>query len=186
MILYIFYLHVRITYGNNFPCSSISYKHKIAGLIFAPILFLSFRMHTFFKCIFMPSKSKIGGHIVMICLSFYPPIWNFNLATGITFERWVLARALIIHMSIPCEKTFHWLHVSLFWTLWPWPWSLTHSLKILNLLMTFEQWVLELSYCTWTLLILLVSRYLSLWPWQSLELAIIGGICVSQTHLVGN
>ena len=106
MILYIFYLHVRITYGNNFPCSSISYKHKIAGLIFAPILFLSFRMHTFFKCIFMPSKSKIGGHIVMICLSFYPPIWNFNLATGITFERWVLARALIIHMSIPCEKTF--------------------------------------------------------------------------------
>ena len=31
---------------------------------------------------------------------------------------------------------------------------------------------------------LLVSRYLSLWPWPSLELAIIGGICVSQTHLV--
>ena len=110
----------------------------------------------------------------------------YNLATGITFERWVLARALIIHMSIPCEKTFRWLHVSLFWTLWPWPWSLTHSLKILNLLINFEQWVLELSYCTWTLLILLVSRYLSLWPWQSLELAIIGGICVSQTHLVGN
>ena len=33
---------------------------------------------------------------------------------------------------------------------------------------------------------LLVSRYLSLWPWPSLELAIIGSICVSQTHLVGN
>ena len=31
---------------------------------------------------------------------------------------------------------------------------------------------------------LLVSRYLSLWHWPSLELVIIGGICVSQTHLV--
>ena len=34
---------------------------------------------------------------------------------------------------------------------------------------------------------LLVSRYLFLWPWPSLELAIIRGIwgiCVSQTHLV--
>ena len=95
-------LHMVIT----FLVAQSVYKHKLGGLIFAPILFLSFRMHTFFKCIFMPSKSKIGGHIVMICLSFFPPIWNFNLATGITFERWVLARALIIHMSIPCEKTF--------------------------------------------------------------------------------
>ena len=31
---------------------------------------------------------------------------------------------------------------------------------------------------------LLVSKYLSLWAWPSLKLAIIGGICVSQTHLV--
>ena len=31
---------------------------------------------------------------------------------------------------------------------------------------------------------LLVSKYLSLWLWPSLELVIIGGICVSQTHLV--
>ena len=30
----------------------------------------------------------------------------------------------------------------------------------------------------------LVSWYLSLGPWQSLELAIIGSICVSPTHLV--
>ena len=30
---------------------------------------------------------------------------------------------------------------------------------------------------------LLVSRYLSLWPWPSLEFAIIGDICVSQTPL---
>ena len=31
---------------------------------------------------------------------------------------------------------------------------------------------------------LLLSKYLSLWPRPSMELAIIGGICVSQTHLV--
>ena len=33
---------------------------------------------------------------------------------------------------------------------------------------------------------LLLSRYLSLWPWLSLELVIIWGICISQTHLVEN
>ena len=31
---------------------------------------------------------------------------------------------------------------------------------------------------------LLISKYLSLWSWPSMELAIICGICVSQTHLV--
>ena len=30
----------------------------------------------------------------------------------------------------------------------------------------------------------MVSRYLSLWPWPSLELAIVVDICVSLTHLV--
>ena len=30
----------------------------------------------------------------------------------------------------------------------------------------------------------MVSKYLSLWTWQSMELVIFGGICVSQTHLI--
>ena len=58
---------------------------------------------------------------------------NFNLSNNV----WtVSARALIFHMSIPCNKTFPW--VPLFFTLWPWPWSLTHSLKSLTLLITFD------------------------------------------------
>ena len=74
---------------------------------------------------------------------------NFNLANNF----WtVSARALIFHMSIPCDKTFLW--VPLFLTLWPWPWSLTHLKKTITLLITFEQWVLELWYFTWVFLVI--------------------------------
>ena len=79
--------------------------------------------------VFMPPRSKIGGHIVFVLsvilsfchsviLSFCPPLWNFNLANNF----WtVSARALIFHMSIPCDKTFPWIPI--FFTLWPWPLS---------------------------------------------------------------
>ena len=81
--------------------------------------------------------------------SFCHSLWNFNLANNF----WTVnARALIFHMSIPCDKTFLW--VPLFWTLWPWPWSMTHFLKTLTLLITFEQWVLELWYFTWVSLVI--------------------------------
>ena len=55
-------------------------------------------------------------------------------------------RALIFH------KIFPWVPL-LFLTLWPRPWSLTHFFKTLTLLITFEQWVLELLYCTWAFLV---------------------------------
>ena len=57
------------------------------------------------------------------------------------------ARALLFHMTIPCDKIFP--YVSLFFTLWLWPWSLTHFLKTLTLLITFKQWLLEHWYFTW-------------------------------------
>ena len=53
-------------------------------------------------------------------------------------------------MCISCDKTFQW--VPLFFTMWPWPSCLTYFLKTLNLLITFEQWVLELWYFTWVFL----------------------------------
>ena len=38
-----------------------------------------------------------------VILSFCPPLWNYNLANNF----WTVnARALIFHMSIPCDKTF--------------------------------------------------------------------------------
>ena len=86
---------------------------------------------------------------VTLTLEFDPFFENFNLANNF----WIVgARALIFLMSIPCDKTFQW--VPLFFTLWPWPWSLTYFLKILTLLITFEQWVLELQYFTWVFLVI--------------------------------
>ena len=100
--------------------------------------------------VFIPPRSKIEGaySFCPVChsviLSFCPPLWNFSLANNF----WtVSATAFIFHMSIPCDKTFSW--VPLFLTLWPGPWSLTNFLKTLALLITFEQWVLELWYFTW-------------------------------------
>ena len=87
-----------------------------------------------------------------VILSFCPPLWNYYLA----YNFWtVSARALIFHMSIPCDKTFPW--VPLFFTLWPWTWRMTYILKTLTLLITFDQWVLELWYFTWVLLWLNLS-----------------------------
>ena len=48
---------------------------------------------------------------------------------------------------------------------------------------------IRVSYCTWTFLVMRFSYWyqdiwISLWPWSSLELANIVGICISQTHLV--
>ena len=43
---------------------------------------------------------------------------------------------------------------TIFFTLWPWPLSLTYFLKTLTLQITFEQWVLELWYFTWVFLVI--------------------------------
>ena len=87
-----------------------------------------------------PRVQRSGGILFWSCLSlchsvimsFCHDLWNFNLANNF----WTVnARAWIFHMSIPCDKTFSW--VPLFFTLWAWPWSLTHFLKTLTLLITF-------------------------------------------------
>ena len=46
---------------------------------------------------------------------------NFNLGHSFLTKR---GRAFILHMYIPCDKTFPW--VPKFLTLWPWPWHLTY------------------------------------------------------------
>ena len=76
--------------------------------------------------------SVIPSFCLSVIPSFCHSLWNFNLANNF----WTgSARALIFHMNIPCDKTFPW--VPLFFTLWPWPWSLTHFLKTLTLVITF-------------------------------------------------
>ena len=162
----------------------------------------------------------------------FDPLLGKTSTLLITFEQWVLelwyftwlfpvmrpfrgyhyfwyfwtvrAIALIFHTNIPCDKTFSW--VPLFFNLWHWPWRLTYFLKTLTLIISFEQWDLDIWYFTWVFLeiwyftwafpcdpfrgyhyfflmnirafilhmsiscdniFLLVSRYLSFWPWPS-------------------
>ena len=140
-----------------------------------------------FSC---PRDRRSGGILFLSCLSFCPPLWNFNLpnnfwtvsARALIFHMSILsvisllltltlefdpffenfnlannfwtmsARALIFNMSIPCDEIFLW--VPLFFTLWPWPWSLTHISKTLTFLIIFELWVLELWYFLWVFLVM--------------------------------
>ena len=90
----------------------------------------------------------------------YHDFWPCDLDVNLFFENYNLANnfwtvsasALIFHMTIPCDKPFPW--VALFLTLWPWPWSLMYFLKILTLIIAFEQWLLELWYFTWLFLVI--------------------------------
>ena len=98
-----------------------------------------------------PRDRRPGAYcfVLSVLLSFCHSPWNLNIANNF----WTVnARALIFHMSIPCDKIVP--LVPLFYTLWPWPWSLTHFLKTLTLLITFEQWMLELWYFTWVFLVI--------------------------------
>ena len=131
--------------------------------------------------------SQVQSFFVTLTMEFDPFFEQFNIAN---YFWTVSAIALIIHifhMSIPPDKTFLW--TPLFFH----PVTLTLEfdpfyLKTLNLLITFEQRVLELCYITWVFQVTTPFRryqhFLTLWSWPSLELAIIRDICVSQTHLV--
>ena len=102
---------------------------------------------TWFLC---PRNRRSGG--ILICKSF------------LTNSFWTVSdRALIFHMSISCDKTFP--CVPLCFNLWPWPWSLTHFLKTLTLLITFEQWVLELWFPCVTTFLWVPLFLFTLWPW---------------------
>ena len=60
-------------------------------------------------------------------------------------------RALILHMCIPCDKTF--LLIPKFLTSWPWPSLLTYFWKNLTLAITFEPKEIGLSYFTCVFLV---------------------------------
>ena len=96
---------------------------------------------------FMPPRSKIGGILFLSCLSLCNSVLILETLTLlITFEQWVLELWYFTWVF------FSW--VPLFFTLWPWPWSLTYFLKTLTLLITLEQWVLEHWYLTWVFLVI--------------------------------
>ena len=102
-------------------------------------------------------------HIVYFCE-------NFNLSKN--------ARAFIFHMNIPFENIFL-LILNLL--------TLTYIFNKINIynnkIINIRAFIMHMSISC-DKIFLLISRYLSLWPSVSLEFAIIGGICASQTHLV--
>ena len=87
---------------------------------------------------------------------------NFNVANHF----WtVSARALIFHMSIPCDETFPWVRLFFYLV------TLTREFDLLFknfiVLKTFEEWVLERWYFTRISLVIRSScRYLFFWPWH--------------------
>ena len=84
----------------------------------------------------------------LVTLKFDLLLKNFNLGHNFQTRR---DRAFILQMCIPCDKTFH--MVPLFFTLWPWPWSLTYFWKTLTLAITFKPEEIKLSYCTCVFLV---------------------------------
>ena len=86
--------------------------------------------------------------LVTLTLKFDLLLKNFNL--GHIFQT-RSDRAFILHMCIPCDKTFQ--MVPYYLTLWPWPWSLTYFWKTLTLAITFKPEVIGLSYCTCVFLV---------------------------------
>ena len=82
----------------------------------------------YFTWIFPVIRPFHGFHYFLpydLHLGVWPFFENFNLANNF----WsVSVTAFIFHMNIPCDKTFPW--VPLLFTLWPWPWSLTHFWKL--------------------------------------------------------
>jgi hypothetical protein len=86
----------------------------------------------------------------------------------------VSTRALIFHMSVPCDKTF--LTVLKLFTLWPWPWCLTHLLKALTLAINFELYVHVLGLLYFTSVFIATRPfyvYQQIWPNVTLTLVFV-------------
>ena len=93
-----------------------------------------------------------------LILIFCPPFWNFNPAYNFLA---VSARTFIVHINIPCDKTFPWIPLFFTLDLGVWP-----IFEHFYLHITFKQWVLELWYFTWIFRVIRPFRwyhYFLLW-----------------------
>ena len=117
---------------------------------------------------YTPRKRSLGGYIgitpsvcLSVRLSVRPSVQSkLNLGYNFSTNR---DKAFILHMLVPCDKTF--LSVPKNLTLWPWPWLLTYFWKNLTLVITFQPIEIRLSYYT---CLFLVTRpfcpYQNFWP----------------------
>ena len=123
-------------------CARVLIFHKSIPLMRALTFYVSFPYDKTFSWFHYCLPCDLG-------LGIWPIFWKLNLTN---IFKTVSSRGLIFHVSVRCDKTFPW--IPLFMTMWPWPRSFTHFLKILTLLITFEQWVLEFWYFTWVILVI--------------------------------
>ena len=123
----------------------------------------------FFFGYYTPRQRSLGGGYIgitlSVCLSVRPSVRlsvqsKLNLGYNFSTNR---DKAFILHMLVPCDKTF--LSVPKNLTLWPWPWLLTYFWKNLTLAITFEPREIRLSYYRY---VFLVARpfcpYQKFWP----------------------
>ena len=106
-----------------------------------------------------------GAYVIALPSAWACDAWIKTLTLAITLkpEEVAIYCPFILHMCIPCDKTFHMVPYIL--TLWPCPWSLTYFWKTVTLAITFLPEVMRLSYCT---CVFLVTRpftwYHNFWP----------------------
>ena len=134
------------------PCDLYLWTHILKTLT----LLITFEQWVqelwYFMWVFLVIRTLRGYHYFLPC-DLDHGICSIFLCFNLAYNFWrVSARALIFQMSIPCDKTLPW--VPIFFTLWPCPWILSHLLKTLTLLITFEEWVLDLWYFKWVLLVI--------------------------------
>ena len=110
---------------------------------------------------YTPHRGSLGGYIG-ITLSVCPSIrLSVQSKLNLGYNFWTKRdKAFILHMCVPCDKTF--LLVPKILTSWPWPWLLTYFWKNLTLDITKE---MGLSYF---MCVFLVARpfcwYQKFWP----------------------
>ena len=119
--------------------SCLSFRHSII-LSETLTLLITFEQWVlalwYFKWVFLVIRPSRGYHYFFTLWPWPRRMTHFFDKFNLAYNFWtVSARALIFHMSIPCDKSFPW--VPLFFTLWPWPLSLTHFKKNLNLAYNF-------------------------------------------------
>ena len=85
-----------------------------------------------------PPQTKFGGYIgitLSVCVCLFVRL-SVQSKLNIGYNFWTKRdKAFILHMCIPCDKTF--LSVPKILTSWPWPWLLTYFWKNLTLDITF-------------------------------------------------
>ena len=89
---------------------AITFEWCVIGSQYSTHIFLETRPFFWYQH-FLPCDLDLGV---------WPIFKNFNLG----YNFWMVGdRAFIFHMYIPCDKTF--LLIPTFFTVWPWPWTLT-------------------------------------------------------------